>query len=212
MRVVSHEPRWVAPGHTKGIQATVRALWPGWRSPDRSADPRPRPCRTVPGASPRSAPLPPPRCSRRTAQPHWAGIEGRDKRGVATRRDDERVGRGGTSGRGAVRAGATSGVYGHAGGFRGRVGRWGRTPPCRRAGDGPGAGAGRGSRRGPRRPRGPRSRPGVLGAARAPGRRGARGGGIVARWATVRPMGRLSCSLLSYGQRGAPSPGGGDGR
>lgn len=156
MSVVSHEPRRAAPGHTKGVQAMARVLWPWWGSPDRTVDPRPRLCRT--------------------AQPHWAGLEGRDQKGVATRRDDAGVGRGGASDRGAVRAGATSGVSGHAGGFRGRVGRWGRTPPCRRAGDGPGAGAGRGLRRGPRWAVGPRSRPGVLGAARAPGRRGARGG------------------------------------
>lgn len=67
----------------------------------------------------------PPTLSRRTAQPHWAGIEGRGKRGVVTRRGDagERRLRAGPVIGAAVRAGATSGAYGQPGGFRGGAGR-----------------------------------------------------------------------------------------
>lgn len=172
----------------------------------------PRLARTRPALGPRPALLPRPAVSRRTAPPHWARIEGRGKTGVATRRDDARAGRGGTGGQGAVRAGATSWVYGLAGGFHGRAGRWGRTPPCRRGGSGGQRRTGAGV--------GPEAALGRVPAVapRCPWRRlgaweeGSEGGGIVGRWAAVRPMGRLGCSLLYYRQRGAPSPGGGDGR
>lgn len=97
----------------------------------------------------------------------------------------------------------------------------GRAGPSRARGPGAGAGtgAGRGSHRGPRWAGGPRSRPGVLGAARAPGRRGARGAGLwrdgqrcgqsegsAARCCPIGSEGRPARAVAAGGDWGARSP------
>lgn len=91
----------------------------------------------------------------------------------------------------------------------------GRAGPSRARGSGAGAGAGavQGSHRGPRWAGGPRSRPGVLGAARAPGRRGARGAGL---WRDGQPCGQSEgsaahcCPIGSEGRQARAVAAGGD--
>ncbi|RLV83761.1 hypothetical protein DV515_00016336 [Chloebia gouldiae] len=226
MRAVSHEPRWVFPGHAKALRpwwvSPGRERTPGrvrgslamagsraaertpgrvrvlwpWRGPGPQSGPQ-RPPVPLPCPS-RAGPRPAPR-PRPTARTGRRRRIGPGSKGVAK---GAWAGRGGAGGRGRCQS------RDHERGVRTRW--WGRTQQGGRAGS---EGGGRGWHRsgaGVALGAAPGRSPAV--APRCPWRRpgaweeGSEGGGTAGRWAALRPTGRLSCSPRAYSQQGAPSP------